>query len=311
MRVAREVLEPLPGIQMSSDSTTRERLIQDLSTSYRDGYSAMTAHSSEFASMLTSSGMDMVVFLTDIYDSPSVWSHRTKVAGTSEIKSPCLNLLAGTTPDWISKAMPLDTIGIGLTSRVIFVYQDTPRVRDPFPKLTDAQKALKALLVEDLASIAMINGRYTLDTEADKLYRQWYMERIANTNPTGDNRLTGYFERKPMHAIKLAMVLSAAESDDTIISANHIQQALQLLADMEPLMKRVFSGVGKNPLNADIEETLAKVLSRPEGVTFSELFEAMRHNVRREELAEVLDSLTLLGHLRFDAEKSRYFSTRT
>ena len=126
MRLGRELLIQVPGMEFTSDSTTRERLIQDLSQAYKDGQSALTAYSSEFASLLTSSGMDMVVFLTDIFDCPTEWTHKTKSGGTNKIKSPFLNLEGATTPDWISKAMPLDTIGIGLTSRMIFVYQDVP-----------------------------------------------------------------------------------------------------------------------------------------------------------------------------------------
>lgn len=308
MRVARELLEPIPGMTMSSDSTTRERLIQDLATSFKDGYSAMTAHSSEFASMLTSSGMDMVVFLTDIFDSPSVWSHRTKVGGTQEIKAPCLNLLGGTTPDWISKAMPLDTIGIGLTSRVLFVYQDTPRVRDPFPELSPAQKQLKQLLMEDLVAMANIHGEYVFSPDAKEYYRQWYKDRSINSNPTGDSRLSGYFERKPMHLIKYAMVLSASIQDETIITLPILIRALKMLEQMEPLMLKVFSGVGKNPLNQDIEEVFAKLLTNADGISFAELLDQMRYSVRKEELVEVLDSLIVMGHV--ESKGGRYYSTR-
>lgn len=146
MRIGRSFLGIVPGINFTTDSVTRERLIQDLSQAKSaDGHSSMTAYSSEFASLLTSSGMDMVVFLTDIFDSPNEWSHKTKIGGTNKITAPYLNLIGATTPDWIAKAMPLDTVGIGLTSRIIFVYQDTPRIKPPFPKLSDAQKALVPL----------------------------------------------------------------------------------------------------------------------------------------------------------------------
>ncbi|MCI0558266.1 MAG: DUF3987 domain-containing protein, partial [Nitrososphaera sp.] len=116
MRIGRSILSEVPGINFTTDSVTRERLIQDLSQIYKDGHSSMTAYSSEFATLLTSSGMDMVNFLTDIYDSPPEWSHKTKMGGTNRIKAPCLNLVGATTPDWIARAMPLDTVGIGLTS---------------------------------------------------------------------------------------------------------------------------------------------------------------------------------------------------
>lgn len=304
MRMAREVLEPVPDIDMSSDSTTRERLILDLSLSFKNGHSAMTAHSSEFASMLTSSGMDMVVFLTDIYDSPSLWSHRTKNSGTSEIKAPYLNLLGGTTPDWIAKAMPLDTIGIGLTSRIVFVYSDQPRIRDPFPQLSESQKKLKMLLVQDLIKIAQVTGEYTLTPDAREFYTDWYKSRAPSVS--GDTRLSGYFERKHMHVIKLAMVLCAARMDERVIGIGPITSAIDMLTHLEPLMRKVFSGVGKNLLNVSVEEALVKIINRPEGFTFGELFDEMRHDVSQEKLTEVINALLIINKI--SMKNGRYYS---
>src|SRR6266581_8660552 len=167
MRIGRKFLSQVPGINFTTDSTSRENLITDLTQSLRDGHSSMTAYSSEFASLLTSSGMDMVVFLTDIYDSPEEWSHKTKMGGTNKIKAPYLNMEGATTPDWIARSLPLDTVGIGLTARIIFVYQDTPRVREAFPKLTKEQKELREVLIKDLIKISLISGQYTLDSEGE------------------------------------------------------------------------------------------------------------------------------------------------
>lgn len=309
MRMGKSLFTQLPDIEFSPDSTTRERLIQDLSMAYKEGdqQSALTAHSSEFASMLTSSGMDMVVFLTDIFDSPLEWVHKTKSSGTSRIKAPFLNLLAGTTPDWIAKAMPLDTIGIGLTSRVIFVYHDTPRIRNPIPRLSDAQKALAHILVEDLKAISRISGEYVWETpETEELYNVWYRTRLAQTNPTGDPRLNGYYERKPIHLLKLCMIVAASKRDETFMTAEDLQQAMTLMSRAEERMPKVFANVGKNPLAVDIEDTMAAILANPKGVAKSELINRFKHSVRLEEMSEVLDTLTAIGKITL--RNGRYYS---
>lgn len=293
MRTAKELLRPVPTIEFASDSTSRERLIMDLSTAYRDGYSAMTAHSSEFGTMLTTSGMDMVVFLTDIFDCPLEWSHRTKVSGTSTIKAPYLNLLAGTTPDWMAKAMPLDTVGIGLTSRVCFVYQDTPRDRDPFPSPTPEQLSLGTLLTEDLAAMSNISGEYSFTPEAKEMYRDWYRNRTDRIN---DPRLTGYYERKPMHLIKVCMIYSAMRRFETIITVQELEDALISFSRIESQMPRVFAGVGRNPLNADTETVLSDMLTQPKGVSRAEVINRLRHSLRLEEIDEVLETLVMAGH---------------
>ena len=308
MRMGKSLFTQLPDIEFSADSTTRERLIQDLSMAFKEEQSALTVHSSEFASMLTSSGMDMVVFLTDIFDCPLEWSHKTKVSGTSRIRAPYLNLLAGTTPDWIAKAMPLDTIGIGLTSRVIFVFHDTPRIQDPIPKLSPEQKALADLLVEDLKAIARISGEYKFSDEALESYTKWYRQRTQQPNPTGDPRLNGYYERKPIHLIKLCMIVAASQRDETIITQADFDQAMLLFDRTEARMPQVFANVGKNPLAVDITDTLATILARPEGVTKAELLDMFKHSVRMEEMLEILDTLLMIGKIVL--REGRYYARK-
>lgn len=252
----------------------------------------MTAYSSEFASLLTTSGMDMVVFLTDIYDSPSEWSHKTKMGGTQKIIAPYLNLAGGTTPDWIARSLPLDTVGIGLTSRVLFVYQDTPRIRPWRPKLTPEQIQLGEYLAYDLRKISTLTGEFSFDVESEKLYDKWYKARLDNPNTSGDPRLNGYFERKPVHVLKVAMIIAASRHDDLVITVEDLELAWGLLEKTEARMPKVFAAVGKNVLAFDLVQIVDAVASGgANGITERELMQRFVHNVRREEMAEILATL--------------------
>lgn len=298
MRIGRKLLAQVPGVNFTTDSTTRERLIVDLAAAHADGHSSMTAYASEFASLLTSSGMDMVAFLTDIYDCPVEWAHKTKMGGTNKIKAPWLNLFGGTTPDWIARSLPLDTVGIGLTSRIIFIYQDTPRIRKAFPKLTDAQKKLGDLLLKDLVTISTISGQYVLDAEAEQFYEAWDLKNQTE-RAIDDPRLSGYYERKPMHVIKVAMIIAAAQHDEPVLTKGDIAKALEVLDHVEPAMARTFSAVGKNPLTLDIEQIyMALIAAADEGIGYGELLDRFKHSVRKDELDEVLNTLQLIGHVK-------------
>lgn len=298
MRIGRKLLAQVPGVNFTTDSTTRERLIVDLAAAHADGHSSMTAYASEFASLLTSSGMDMVAFLTDIYDCPVEWAHKTKMGGTNKIKAPWLNLFGGTTPDWIARSLPLDTVGIGLTSRIIFVYQDTPRIRKAFPKLTDDQKMLGELLLKDLVTISTISGQYLLTPEAEQFYEAWDLKNQTE-RAIDDPRLSGYYERKPMHVIKVAMVIAASQHDDPILTKDDVAKALEVLDHAEPAMARTFSAVGKNPLTLDIEQIfMALTTAGEEGIAYGELLDRFKHSVRKDELDEVLNTLQLIGHVK-------------
>ena len=309
MRIGRKLLAQVPGVNFTTDSTTRERLIVDLAAAHADGHSSMTAYASEFASLLTSSGMDMVAFLTDIYDCPAEWAHKTKMGGTNKIKAPWLNLFGGTTPDWIARSLPLDTVGIGLTSRIIFVYQDTPRIRKAFPKLTDDQKKLGELLLKDLVTISTISGQYVLTPDAEAFYEAWDLKNQTE-RAIDDPRLSGYYERKPMHVIKVAMVIAASRHDDPVLTKDDVEKALEILDRSEPAMARTFSAVGKNPLTLDIEQVLmALTMAKDEGISYGELLDRFKHSVRKDELSEVLDTLQLIGHVKAVSNEKgvRYF----
>lgn len=306
MGIARRRLAKVQGINFTVDSTSRERLIQDLSQVLVDGHSSMTAYSSELASLVTTSQMDMIAFLTDIFDSPDEWTHKTKGGGTNKIKGPFLNLIAGTTPDWIAKAMPLDTIGIGLTSRIVFAYSDKPRAANPFPTLSPAQKKLETLLEEDLQDIADISGEYTFAPDAKEAYVEWYMNRFIEQAQV-DPRLAGYYERKSVHLIKLCMIVAASQHSNMEISLQNYQDAKHLLESAEADMPEVFAHVGRNPLNMGYEEMIALLLKRPQGVSRAELLDTFKQDMRKEEMDEVLDTLITIGSIRLAG--SIYYAT--
>jgi hypothetical protein len=296
MRISREFLRKVDGINFTSDSISRERLIQDLSQCLKDDQSPMTAYSSEFASLLTTSGMDMVVFLTDIYDSPPEWSHKTKMGGTQKITAPFLNLAGGTTPDWIARSLPLDTVGIGLTSRIIFVYHDTPRKRPPRPKLTVEQKKLGEFLAMDLRVISTLQGEYTFDcVGTEKVYDDWYEGRLDNPNPSGDGRLNGYYERKPVHVLKVAMLVAASQRQQLVITQEDLETTWALLESTEAKMPKVFAAVGKNVLAFDLTQIVEVIAAGgKDGVSERELMQRFVHNVRREEMSEIIATLVTM-----------------
>lgn len=301
MAIGRRFLFEVPGISFATDSSSREQLILDISQSISDGHSSMTAYSSEFSSMLTTSGADMVVFLTDVYDCPPEWTHKTKGGGTNKLVAPYLNIVGGMTPDSVAKSISMDTIGTGLTARIIFVYQDTPRVRDVFAELSQDQKDLRDILVKDLAQISLISGQYQWSDEAKKFYREWELKNQEDRT-VHDPRLAGYFERKPQHLIKATMICAASQRDELVMTLPDLHRGLALLGHLEPMMGRTFSGVGKNPLTLDLYNVSDLIKHEP-GIGYKRLFSMFKHSVRKDEFDEVVDTLASIGYIKVSQEE--------
>jgi hypothetical protein len=99
-----------------------------------------------------------------------------------------------------------------------------------------------------------------------------------------------------MHLLKIAMVVSAATKDELVLTQFDIESALQLLSEVEDKMPKVFANVGKNPLAADTDEVEEAILAAgPQGLSYGDLTGRFKHSLRKDELAEVLESLVIRG----------------
>lgn len=131
--------------------------------------------------------------------------------------------------------------------------------------------------------------------EANVAFDTWYQDRLDNPNTSGDPRLNGYFERKPVHVLKVAMIISAAKHHDLIITVEDLEQTWSLLESTEAKMPKVFAAVGKNVLAFDLMQIgEAIVAAGKAGITEKELMTRFVHNVRKEELTEILATLVTM-----------------
>lgn len=286
IRLGRELLSRVDGVVMGPDSCTREELIQAFTGAERTHESAITIHSSEMSSFIDPSGITMIQFLTDIYDTPNVWRYDTKGAGKFTITLPVLNILCGTTPEWIADGLPEAAVRGGFAGRTIFVYEDQVRKSNPFPSAPNA--ALIEELVEDLRHIADVSGEFEITPDARRLYVKKY-EEWQNHTPL-DHRMEGYHNRKRIHVLKVAMLLSLSQSDNLTIRTRDLQAAIDILESTEIKMSRTFAAMGKWEHSAIMERIINWMLENGGKTTLQEVIRAHYREASREDLMSVLHS---------------------
>lgn len=255
LRLGNRLLVQVPDMNIGPDSVTREELVRYMATTTADGQSAVTLHSTELSSLIEPSGIKTIQFLTDIYDCASVWKYATKSSGRDTIVNPVLNVLAATTPSWISEGFPEQATAHGLTSRTLFVYEQKIRDENPFPK--EPSMPLVQRLIDDLIHISRIEGRFQWANDAIEVYKEIYHDIVVGA-PV-DHRIQGYYNRKQIHVLKVAMLLSLADSDDLILTEKYIAQAMAALEDIEANMPQTFSAVGRWEMGADLERILDRI----------------------------------------------------
>ena len=294
IRLGRKLLLGVDDILFGPDSVTREELIRVMAKAgHNRRQSALTIHSTELSSLIEPSGIKMIQFLTDIYDGDFKWRHSTKHSGRDTIDNPVLNILAGTTPSWIAEGLPSDVLGHGFTARVVFVYGEEPRYLKPFPG--EPNDSLVKDLVNDLDHISRLEGPFVWDKGAKDLYADMYTELAANI--PDDYRLEGFHNRKKIHVLKVAMLLSIAEGDDLLLRTRDLETSWEILQTIEANMGKTFSAVGKYDHANDVERILLRI-RKEKGMTAEQIhkeFFAMGDVI---ELSKMLHMLISMGSVK-------------
>jgi hypothetical protein len=312
MRIGQKLLTSVPGIGFSVDSISREKLILDLTLEYKNGQSAMTAYCSEFSSFFSTSGPEMAVFLTDIYESPDSWSHKVKTGASSTILNACLNLQGCTTPETMAKSLPIHVVGLGLTSRTVFVHASNPRERDWRGNKSVEQDAMREHLMNDLQVIATMTGEYNFTPDADAAYNSWYKEFQQNlSRATKDDRLKPYYSRKHTHIIKLCMILSAMRRDSLIMTITELNDAHALLRECEQVMGLAFMGFGASATATPMAKITEILYYHGDWMPHGVLLDMLKHDVRRQEFDECIETLVATKAIEIGRQGSEKFLRTT
>lgn len=294
-----KLLEEIGNIKLAAQSTTRQALIRSLRTtdySYIDPitnkttvHSSLTIFSEEFTVFLGYQNYELMADLCDWFDCKGKWKYETKNMGTDDINGVWVNLIGATTPSLIRSTLPSDSIGGGLTSRIIFVYEEGKAKTVIFPH---TPKDLGDKLKNDLERIHMLRGKFGTTEEFLKEWAHWY----STAKPAfKDEKFAGYNERRPTHLMKLAMIMSAARSDKMIVDGCDFRKALELLEATEVKMKQTLTGYGKSNISELIQRAI--VYLGTEGKVYKHvMMEHFIDDADRFTMDRVLETLTTMRY---------------
>lgn len=315
--IGMRLLKRVEGIKFGPDAVTWQALAQSLALSQElfevpavepDGekewhsMSSLTIVSSEFGTFLNPQDREMVDVLVSLWDGQvGAWKKATKTMGDDNIINPWVNVLACTTPDWIARNFPEAMIGGGFTSRCIFVYADVKRQLVAYPKyhLPKEHYELEEALIRDLEDIAVnMVGEIHLSPEAREFGEEWYDNHYQQRPAHLDNeRFAGYLARKQTHIHKLAIVLSAAQSNDLTISRETLEASAAIVSVLEEDMPKVFKNIGKTQESRNSDLVLAYVF-RAGKVDMQDLYRRALSHVTYKEFEAVVSSCVAAGYMK-------------
>ena len=268
MGFAEDIISQVPSIRISAQATTLQALIRrmketnltdiDLVTGQQQYHSSLTIFSNEFTVFLGYHNRELIAALCDWYDCKPRWSYETIARKKEEVIGVWVNLFAGTTPDSIQASLPIESIGGGLTSRIIFVFEEKPNKLVINPSKTEQEVILQQKLINDLETISMLSGQMQFTEGFMEYYTDWCNYAYLH-KPFQDKKFDGYCGRRRKHLLTLSMVCSASRSDDMIITSEDIERASSLLAEAEIKMGLVFKGMGRSGMSDLINDAVVFV----------------------------------------------------
>lgn len=324
LNVGMGLLRQIEGIHFGPESATWQavtdafREAEEVVAEIGDKMSALTIVASELGTFLDPKNREMIDILNDLWDGRnSPWQRRTKGEGATEIQNPWLNFAGCTTPAWIQENFPHYAVGGGFTSRTVFVYGEQKRTLIAYPKLEmDAfgnQYATDRLkLINDLRKISSLAGEFVLTNEAIEWGKVWY-ERHWKTSPQNLNLelYGGYVARKQTHIHKLAMIVSAAQRDDMLITPADLIEAQGLISSLEPAFAKVFSALADNK-EVHYLAQLIRIVERHGRILKTELWRLMMGTVTYDQFENAIRGALVSEHVREVSHPSgiMFISTR-
>jgi hypothetical protein len=292
------------GVRLAAEATTRESLIRELKNCddtiiHPDGrienHASLTIYSEELTVFLGYQNRQLINDLTDWYDCRSRWVYRTKNMGEDDIIGVWVNLFGATTPDMIQMAMPIETVGGGLASRMIFVYEHKRAKICPVTFLTPEEIGIRELLMKDLEQIHILQGEFKPSAKFMDLWIDWYTAQEGHP-PFHDDKLAGYIERRPAHVLKLSMVLNASRTNSMILEDIDFIRATDILTQTEVKMPLTFGGVGKSNISDVMNKVMVEIALQKE-CTLSHLLGRFYRDVSKWEMEKMIETLEVMKYI--------------
>jgi len=259
----------------------------------------------ELLSLLAKARQDslgnIIPALTELYDSPDLVNPPVHTKDVKPAQEPFLSIMAGTTQDWLQKALTERDIYGGFANRWLYFY-GLPKEPMPNPPKVDQNKRNK--LVEDLNQLrdwtdSVSSGEITISDEASTLFENYYCEYYRRCQQPG--LIPTLIVRIQDFIWKIAL-LYATDTMSDVISKDHLEAAIAVGNYLETSVTEVFASFGTSSGKA--QETRLLDFLKSEGRPVPEREVYRRLSMSAKELESLVTPLVKIGLI-----KNSYIST--
>jgi hypothetical protein len=292
------------GGTLLADKTTPEAFVDALKTQEK---ATALIYAPELAVFLGKQKYNegMVPLLTSLFDCPKEWTSKTIGRGETTLTNVALSALLCSTIDWIQTGIPKDAFGGGFMSRFLFVVQESTARSFPLPPpLNDEQRKM---LISTLLRVKAKKGVFHFSPAANAWYLHWYRTRPSLR---GDKQYAGYFERKPDHIIRLAMIMRTSIDRDSLeLTDIDLMHAEKILHWLEEWLPSTFDEMTETATGADQARILRQLREAGGSVEHTALLRKNSTKMNSEQFRRCVGTLREAKLVEWDAPGKRYVLT--
>ena len=309
--IAVRCLQAAGATNLYEDRVTRAFLAKELAVLTKEkGRGDMCLFLPELRTALSELALreGVMEMLTRMWDCPDDLGNflKTENEELRKGKHVCCNMLGCSTRQWLVTGLSKDEIGGGFSARTMLVYGDTLHViMDYSPQATDGSLDSRQKAVTKLKSLLAMDGEMELAPDAAK-YWSGIRRELASRNNL-DERLVDLVRRRHIHGLKLAMLLSLSESDNGLITQQHIDQSMKLLESNESSTLQALQGVAPSKLTVITDEIKGIIAENGGRMTRTQLTKALnnkRKGIPPDTLTKVMFSLEEAGDIDIQEEQT-------
>ena len=243
--------------------------------------------------------------MIELWDCPDKYEYRTRNRPPEEIHYGHLSLLGATTVHALREVVPIQAMGDGFSSRVLFVYVDKPAPPVPRPVTLPGFKKIEEELVLHLQKLSSLQGEVKFTSEAEQFFDDEY-RRFYNSPLYSDAQFQAYASRRDKHLLKVAMCLMAAEDQSMVLTPQHLEGARVLLQILESNMRPVFDRIAMTESGSLTDEVYKSIASaKARTMTRADVLQKFGNRMSAQDLAKIIETLVLAGRIRMDTSAGK------
>jgi hypothetical protein len=188
---------------------------------------------------------NIIPALTELYDMKDVINPPVHQKDVTPAREPFLSIMAGTTQDWLQKALTERDIYGGFANRWLYFY-GLPK--DPMPNPPKVNPGKRSKLVQNLNQIRswaedVPNGEIAISDEANAMFEDYYREYYRRCQQAG--LIPTLIVRIQDFIWKIALLYAIDTMSETI-SKEHLEAAIAVGNYLEASVAEVFASFGES-----------------------------------------------------------------